>query len=246
MRSRSNRSRSLADEISEMLRDAIIRGELQPGQRIVESKVAAENGISQAPVREALLRLRDEYLVVTTRHRGTFVSEFSTQEIYDLYALREVMDELALRRSLRHMAETDLEHLEELVKAIEHAVEQASLGSNKLVDIVGADMEFHDYIYKLANHDFLYHIWKLLRNKISRAWFSLNEMVYSDLTELAALHKAIINALRSRDFDKIREANRFHLEHTTKLLRYLTIESGGFEKANISNDKFNVDHKMDA
>lgn len=222
METKSNKTRSLADAISEKLRDAIIRGELRPGERIVESKVAAENGVSQAPVREALLRLKDESLVVTMRHKGTFVSEFSLQETYDLYALREVMDEFALKRALRHMAETDLEHLEELYKRIE----RASL-SGEIVSTVTSDMEFHDYIYELANHDFLNYMWKLLRNKISRAWYPLSQTIYSDFTELNAHHKAILDALRSRDFNNISRANHLHLKYVLNLLGRLTDEQDG-------------------
>lgn len=205
---------SLADGIYRQLRDAIIRSELRPGDRIVESRVAKENGVSQAPVREAIRRLKGESLVVTARHRGTFVSECSVEDVDDLYALREVLDEFAIRRALRHMAETDLEHFQKLYEEIERTGHE-----DDLPGFVRADREFHSYIYELAKHEFMYYMWTLIHSKIEQAWYLLNRMAYSHLSEVASRHKPIMEALATRDFEAVRDANLEHLREVRNQLK---------------------------
>lgn len=216
MSAKSNGRASISEDIYRQLKQAIVRNELRPGDRIVESRVARENGVSQSPVREAILRLKEESLVVAARHKGTFVAEFSVEDVDELYALREVLDEFALKRALRHMADTDLEHLGELYGEIERTGSE-----DDLEGFVRADREFHSYIYKMAKHEFLYSMWALMHNKIEQAWYLLNRMFYSHLSEAAVRHKPIMEALSRRDLDAAREANLAHLQDVRRQLKQL-------------------------
>lgn len=214
MKAKSAGRQSKSDEIYRQLKDAIIRGELRPGDRIVESRVAKENGVSQASVREAIGRLKDETLVITARHRGTFVSSLSVEDVDDLYALREVLDDFALKWALRNMADTHLERVQELYEEIERTGYEDDLSG-----FVEADMKFHSYIYEMAKHEFLNHVWLLMHSKFEQAWYLLNRMHYSHLSEPALRHKPIADALSRRDFDAAREANRAHLQHVRNQLK---------------------------
>src|ERR671932_592147 len=75
----------LRDDVRQHLREAILRGRLKPGQRIVESRLARELGVSQAPVREALRELEQMGLVVNHTRRGTFVRELSPHDAWEMY-----------------------------------------------------------------------------------------------------------------------------------------------------------------
>src|SRR5690625_375147 len=90
---------SLSDQIYNFLKDSIISGELQPGDRITELEIARNYKVSQAPVREALTKLNKAGFVVHQPHKGTFVSNFSKKNIEELYSFRRTMEPLAIERA---------------------------------------------------------------------------------------------------------------------------------------------------
>src|SRR5947209_19061185 len=85
---------SLRAEVRERLRQAIMQGELKPGEQIVESRLARQLGISQAPVREALRELEQMGLVVNHMRRGTFVRELTAQDAWEMYTLRAQLESM--------------------------------------------------------------------------------------------------------------------------------------------------------
>src|SRR5688500_16969146 len=92
---------SLAKLVRDDMLAMILRGELQPGQRINEPDVAARLGISRVPVREALRELESTGLVVARKHAGVFVHEPGAKEVRDLYEMRGLLDGFAGRRAAR-------------------------------------------------------------------------------------------------------------------------------------------------
>src|SRR3990172_5597084 len=88
---------SLPERISQILRDGILNGDWKPGQQIVESRVAREFGVSQNAVREALLDLESQGFVLKIPHKGTYVSEFSWDEIEQAYRVRMELESLAVK-----------------------------------------------------------------------------------------------------------------------------------------------------
>mgnify|MGYP000303341591 CR=1 FL=1 len=79
--------RVLADEVTDDLRDAIVSHELEPGRKLTEDELAAQLGVSRGPVREALMRLEREGLVVIERHRGATIASWNRQDIEEIYSL---------------------------------------------------------------------------------------------------------------------------------------------------------------
>ena len=88
--------RVLADEVTDDLRDAIVSHELEPGRKLTEDELAAQLGVSRGPVREALMRLEREGLVVIERHRGATIASWNRQDIEEIYSLRGALEELAI------------------------------------------------------------------------------------------------------------------------------------------------------
>lgn len=101
---------SLRDQIRELLIEQIVQGRLTAGSRVNESALARSLGVSQTPVREALLRLEGELLVASSPGRGFLVADVSEQELVDLYHLIADLEELALRQA----PPPEPEHLERL------------------------------------------------------------------------------------------------------------------------------------
>src|ERR1700733_8573902 len=94
-----------ADGIYSHLRDDILTGRLRPGDRLAEVEVAHRMGTSQGPVREAFTRLREQGLLISFPHRGSYVSEISEEEARRAYAVRGVIEPLALQWALPQMAD---------------------------------------------------------------------------------------------------------------------------------------------
>ena len=85
--------RVLADEVTDDLRDAIVSHELEPGRKLTEDELAAQLGVSRGPVREALMRLEREGLVVIERHRGATIASWNRQDIEEIYSFQNFIEE---------------------------------------------------------------------------------------------------------------------------------------------------------
>jgi DNA-binding GntR family transcriptional regulator len=213
-------NKTLSEQIYEALREKIIKGELQPGDRIVELEVAKNYGVSQAPVREAFLKLADEDLVVTQRNKGTFVSNFSADEIDQLYDFRLTLEEFAIKRVFERLTDKDIEELENYY----HDMVNAGV-NNDLEKIRIADEDFHTKIYKTADHKFLFNVWVSLSSKLSRIWYLNSQVYFTDLSELASIHESILKAFQNRDLNGCIKAFHQHVNYERKQRASLSLSS---------------------
>jgi DNA-binding GntR family transcriptional regulator len=197
---------SLADQVCDLLKDAIIKGKLRPGDRLIEMDVAKQYNVSQAPVREALSRLRIEGFVVHYRHKGSFVSNFSKKDVEEIYSFREMMEPLAIQKALQNLTDEDLNQLSNLYQNMLTAGKE-----NDLDKVRETDNAFHNYIYKLADHGFMYQVWEDLTAVSDRIWHLTSQIYFDKLDEIAELHKPILDALYERDKEKCIEAFRVHM-----------------------------------
>jgi DNA-binding GntR family transcriptional regulator len=204
-------NKSLSTQIYENLRDLIIKGQLRPGDRIIELEVAKEFGVSQAPVREALLKLAEESLVISLRYKGTFVSNVSFYEIDELYSFRLVMEEFAIRKCFEKMKPKDIKTLETFFNEMVRAGKE-----NNLEKLRAADISFHSKIYEIADHYFMSGVWDTLVSKLNRIWYLTSQMYYPNLLEVAAIHEPIIEAIRSRDLNTCIRAFQDHVDYERK------------------------------
>jgi DNA-binding GntR family transcriptional regulator len=198
----------LAQQVYLALKDAIVRGELKQGERLVELDLARRYGLSQAPVREALARLAKEGLVVSYPHKGTFVSNFTDQDIDEIYSFREIIEPFAIRRAVERLTDADLEQLRRCY--------QAMLDADRTHDLEAlgrADIAFHTTIYEAAQHRFMLEVWRLLSTKAHRIWWHLHyEVFFPSLLEAARLHAPILEAFAARDAERAVAAFGAHLE----------------------------------
>src|SRR5947209_7843511 len=93
---------SLGQTVADVLRDAILSGRFPPGQRIAQAAVAAELGVSQTTVRDALAALEHEGLVRRGAHQGATVTRLSQEDIDEIVSLRSTLEGMAIRRLIRH------------------------------------------------------------------------------------------------------------------------------------------------
>jgi DNA-binding GntR family transcriptional regulator len=184
---------SKRDQVVELLRKAIMNGTLVPGEQIVESRVARQLGVSQAPVREALALLERQGLVVKVHHRGTFVSRLHARELRELFSLRALLDAFSARLAAERVTDDDIAELREILTRMKVAEEASDLA--RLTD---AHLELHESIYRLSGHQLLNDIFALIHPRMVLA-LTFAENLFSAEGRETDCHIPLIDALAARD-----------------------------------------------
>lgn len=138
---------TLRRRVAAHLHDAILHGELRPGERIVEGKLARELRVAQGTLREALQELEHQGLVTKHDHRGTFVSELTTREIEDIYVVRCALEPIAAALARERLTPDHLAQMTSLVEKMKSAGE-----AHDFVELLKTDLAFHRLIWKLSGN----------------------------------------------------------------------------------------------
>jgi DNA-binding GntR family transcriptional regulator len=187
--------RSLADDVVDRLRDAILQGGFKPGEPLREEQLAAMLDVSRGPVREALVQLEREGLVLVRRHRGATVARLSRGDLEEVYSLRLALERLAVQRAVRHATAEDFAAMDAVLEAFDVVLSRGP--SEK--EVAELDVRFHDLIYRAARHQRLYESWANLRSQIYIFLLSRN-VANPDFREITVKsHAYLLAALRTRD-----------------------------------------------
>jgi DNA-binding GntR family transcriptional regulator len=196
-------------QIAERLRRAIVTGRLRPGEVLIETALAAQLGVSRAPVREAVQILEGDGLVETVAYKGKRVKPLTVREVVETCEMRTVFEVTAARRLLA--SGTSVEALREPCRAMEAA---AIAGDREA--LVTADHAFHRTLIALADHQLLAQHWAGLYLRIHQI-MSLRQDRDVNLLDIAANHPPIVRALAGRDAAL---AERLLTEHTDALASF--------------------------
>jgi DNA-binding GntR family transcriptional regulator len=210
------RRRVFREEIREQLIDDILSGRLPPGTRIVETRLAQQFGVSQAPVREALRDLELFGFVVSSPFRSTQVRQISTDDLLEIYPIRASLESLAAREAASRMTDEILARLEELIEAMREA---AAAGDHRAH--VDADYNFHHTIIKASGNRMLEHVWQTMRLATTTlVTHSLLQMTHRSLDEIGERHLPVLEALRARDPLEAEAAMRRHIQEPGDWIRH--------------------------
>ena len=197
----------LRDVVFNTLRQAILRGELQPGERLMEIQLAQRLGVSRTPVREAIRKLELEGLVLMIPRRGAEVAEITRQDLEDVLEVRAALEELAVKDACEHITD---EQLQDLKKAANEF--KRSLEGTDLVACAEADIHFHEIIYAATNNKRLVQMLNNLREQMYRYRME-NLKVKRTYRTLVEEHDAIRRALKKHDKEKAGAAINVHIEN---------------------------------
>jgi DNA-binding GntR family transcriptional regulator len=186
-------SSSKRDQVVHLLRDAILGGELVPGERLVESRIARQLKISQAPVREALALLERQGLVVKVHNRGTFVSRVHARELRELFTLRAVLDAFSARLAAANVTSLDVDKLRGLLTRMKTAED-----ANDLVSLTEAHLQLHEAIYQMSGHQLLSEIFAQIHPRMALA-LTFAENLFSSEGHETDCHIPLIDAIAARD-----------------------------------------------
>jgi DNA-binding GntR family transcriptional regulator len=176
--------------IADALRDEIRRGELLPGRALRQEELAERFGVSRLPVRDALLRLEAEGLVVVYPNRGAFVVELSVDEVREIYDLRLLLEVDAFQRAVSRMTDADLERIESACDAAERGAVGPAWGA--------LDRAFHQVLYAPSARPRQLALIEALRGTVDRYWWAYQEL-HAHTADWVRDHRALVAACRRRD-----------------------------------------------
>ncbi|MCR4695403.1 MAG: GntR family transcriptional regulator [Pseudobutyrivibrio sp.] len=208
----------LRDVVFNTLREAILKGELKPGERLMEMHLANKLGVSRTPIREAIRMLEQEGLAVTIPRKGAQVAKMTEKDLQDVLEVRDALDALAVVCACQRMTSAQIVKLKEAMKAFETATKTDDVRS-----IVETDEAFHDVIYAAADNPKLENIINSAREQMYRYRYEYvkNPAVYE---QLISEHKAIIDGFERRDVDFLKNIMHVHLENQIEAVRVVIRE----------------------
>lgn len=194
---------SLRERVVAQVRSAIIEGRLRPGDHIIEGTLTLQLGVSRTPVREALILLEREGLVVSEPHKGSFVRAFDEADVAAIFSMRTTLENFAAERALSVLAEKDLHHLDDIIAQQERAIREGQFGQ-----VRAKDMAFHAYLVRQAEHPLLERAWDELVAQIASLLYLRAEAVPDyDETKAIREHRAILDAFRAGDLGGVKALN---------------------------------------
>lgn len=197
----------LRDVVFNTLRQAILRGDMEPGERLMEITLANKLGVSRTPIREAIRKLELEGLVNMIPRKGAVVASISEKDMRDVLEVRITLEELAVKLAIMNMNDEDIQALVKAGIGFENAVV-----SHDIVKIVDADVVFHDIIYNKTGNERLIQLISNLREQMYRYRLEYIKDARSH-SILISEHNDIIKCLKNKDVEAAQAAIREHISN---------------------------------
>ena len=209
----------LRDVVFNTLRQAILKGELAPGERLMEIQLAQKLGVSRTPIREAIRKLELEGLVLMIPRRGAEVARISEKSLKDVLEVRRSLEELAIELACQRMTEEDMQALEEAQKAFKAAIDQGDA-----MKIAETDEAYHDVIYHSTRNKRLVQILNNLREQMYRYRFEYIKD-FSQHERLVEEHKVIYESIVKKDKETASNMAKVHIDNQKKaIIRQIRLE----------------------
>lgn len=187
------------------IKEAILTFKFIPGQPLVESNLASMLKISKTPVRDALLRLEKEGLVVKSPFKGAVVAELTPQSMVELFQVRSALEGLAIRLTINNIIDDQVAQLEKIMDDYSTFAEQ-----NKVDEAAHSNRLFHELLISWANNDLLQQFLSNLEDHMRR-YRTLSIYQMGRLEKSVAEHRAIMKAIQARDAYQAELAMRDHM-----------------------------------
>ena len=198
------------------LRRQILRGELRPGERLMEISLANRLGVSRTPIREAIRKLENEGLVTMIPRRGAHVAAITRQELNDVLEVRKSLDVLAIRKACRNMTEQEMTVLRSAAESFAILVEKKDADLTTLGE---ADEHFHEIIYQGTSNRRLMQILGNLREQMYR--FRVEYLKDKDIRQtLVSEHDAIVKAIEKRDEEEAVRMMELHIDNQYRAINH--------------------------
>ena len=175
------------------LRAAILDGTLAPGSKLFQSRLAADLGVSRGPLREALVILADDGLVVHIPNRGAFVAQVGERSMAEIASVRKRLEPWAIERALPRLRGVDREDVTRPLRAMAGAADRGDV-----VALIDAHMLFHRAIYALAEYALLLDLWRSWESQL-QLFFSAHHHSLGIAHEVVTAHERLLQAIDTGD-----------------------------------------------
>ena len=217
---------SLPEAVAEKLREAVLAGQLKPGERLLEQKLAAGFGIGQPTLREALKELEFQGFVRKSPKKGTYVTELTTEDFRKIQEVRMALEVVAIERAAGNITDDGVRELEKLVSTMRTSAQKFNLAT-----FHKSDLAFHRIVWDLTGNEHL----GLALERIAFGLFAFvllqrDPSASNEFIASAEQHAQIVAGLRTRDPKRAREA---FVKSTTKFwndYHWVNIERAGESK----------------
>lgn len=179
----------LSNQVYERLKDMILKNQFQPGEKLLQEKIAAQLGVSRTPLHKAFQMLENDYLVESIPRRGIFVKKIDLKQIYDAFECREAIEGVAARRLAKSIKKSQVDKLRSLFEPF--------LGKTEINDEAyqKADREFHNTLMRLSGNEILSKL-DITGNILVRTY---SKGLVREPDDTLQEHMAIIDALEKKD-----------------------------------------------
>ncbi len=219
---------TIADRIFDLLSEAIISGELAPATRIREPELAAQYGVSRAPLREALRRLEERQLITRTPRMSARVTVVTPRLIGEIYTIREALEGVAARQAAAHVTDADIAHLRGLLAAHQTQFAADNVDTYRMGR---SDDDFHFYIIRCSRNQALIHILCDEYYNLIRLFRLQHRHVQGRAHRAFAEHQRLVDALADRDGELAEILMRRHVAAALKgILHTLSTSSASREE----------------
>ena len=185
----------LSDTVANRLRDTIFQGYFAPGERLREESLADALNVSRGPIRDALLQLEREGLVVRRRNRGAMVARLSRTDLDEVYSLRIAIEPFVCAWAARNATEADWAEMQATIDTYTELDESVTVH-----EAADADLRFHDVVYRASRHKRVLRLWQDLRPQV---YIFMLARTYVGEPEFPAImirnHGKLLSAIRDGD-----------------------------------------------
>lgn len=209
---------TLKDRTLDQLQELIVVGELYPGTKLPETKLATRLGVSRATLREAMIRLTEVGLLVSLPRRGTYIRKLDRIDLEEIYSLRTGLEKMAFQMCWAHrdrMNHADLEMRNESLRA--------RVRDNDPYGAIVAELHLHSWCYELSGHSLLLQSWERLKPNL-QFYFALHQKAHDRGGPAREAHDTYIRLAKGDDLDAMLDHLDTHmrqgLENTLKSLTF--------------------------
>ena len=195
----------LSEKVASILREAIVKGELVPGERLPEKLFSEQLGVSRAPIRDAFRILELEGLVQIIPQKGARIKGLTVKDVESIYELRSALDSLAIRLAVPNLQEEDFSYLGKLLQQMKGCIKKRDSNSYK-----NLNSEFHDFFYQKSQNQWLCDVNKGLMKHIMR----LRSFSLSKPKRLNESYEDHVNIFETLKHKKNGEAEEIAKKHT--------------------------------
>jgi len=206
----------MSEEIADILRENIISGNINPGEKVNEYQVAKLLNISRPPIREAFRLLAAEGLITLVPRKGAFVSKMSSREVKEIYEMKSMMESFAVRLAIPILDEKEVSELDPILRLMEEKIKE-----NNFKQIQRLNIEFHRRMIRMSKNQKLVHFYEsiiLPIRRYQRIGLSAPTSWETSLQE----HRNIVEAIRSENIELAERLIRGHtMKATARVIKRL-------------------------